>query len=61
MKLTFYEGNLGITIICAVKSRADLISDSEAYPEPVVSQGCRSVGCQPKDLQSKTHNSHCQD
>lgn len=50
MERRFYEGNVGITIICAVKNRADLISHSEAYPKPAVSEGCRSVGCQPKDL-----------
>lgn len=57
----FHEGNIGITRICPVKNHGHLVSDSEAYPKPAVSEGCRSVGCQPKDLQSKTRNSHCQD
>lgn len=57
----FHEGNLGITIICPVKNHSDLISDSEAYPKPAVSECCKSVGYQPKDLQSKTCNSHGQD
>lgn len=56
-----HEGNPGITVICPVKNCGDLISDSEAYPKPAVSEGCRSIGCQPKDLQAKISNFHCQD
>lgn len=44
MKLTFYEGNIGITIIRPVKNHGDLISDSDRIPSQLCQKGVEVLG-----------------